>query len=66
MIITVTLNPAVDRVLEVDGFKVGQHARARLKALLPAGKGINVARGVVKLGATAGACALVGLSLIHI
>jgi len=59
-VITVTLNPAVDRALEVPGFRVGAHARARLKSVLPAGKGVNVARGLVRLGARATACGLVG------
>lgn len=60
MVITVTLNPAIDRVLEVPDFRVGAHAPAQLAALLPAGKGVNVARGLVLLGARATACGLVG------
>ncbi len=60
MIITVTLNPAMDRTLEAPGFRVGQHARARLVALAPAGKGINVARGLARLGSAARACGFVG------
>ena len=50
MIVTVTLNPAVDKVLEVPGFHVGAHVRASVASLLPAGKGVNVARGLVRLG----------------
>lgn len=60
MIVTVTLNPAVDKALEVPGFGVGAHARAKVKAVLPAGKGINVARGLVRLGGQAAACGFVG------
>ena len=60
MIITVTLNPTIDKALEAPGFRVGQHARVRLAALLPAGKGVNVARGVALLGGEAVACGLVG------
>ncbi len=60
MILTVTLNPTTDRTLEVPHFEVGRHARARLVALVPAGKGINVARGLVRLGSRALACGLVG------
>jgi len=60
MIVTVTLNPALDRALEVPGFAVGRHAKARLVALVPAGKGVNVARGLAALGAQATACGLVG------
>ncbi len=60
MIITVTLNPCFDRTLDVPGFRVGQHAKARLLALVPAGKGVNVAKGVAKLGGEIGACILIG------
>ncbi len=60
MIITVTLNPAVDKALEVPGFRVGAHVRATVKALLPAGKGINVARGLARLGSRAAACGFIG------
>jgi len=59
-IMTVTLNPAVDKTLEVPGFQVGMHAQARVKALVPSGKGVNVARGIVRLGGKAVACALLG------
>jgi len=43
-IITVTLNPAIDRVIEVDGFAVGAHQVGRELLRVPAGKGINVSR----------------------
>jgi 1-phosphofructokinase len=60
MIITVTLNPTLDRILEVPGFRVGVHARARLLTVLPDGKGNNVARGVARLGGRALAVSFVG------
>lgn len=60
MILTVTLNPAMDKTLRVPNFAVGQHARARLLSLIPAGKGINVARGLARLGRSSTACGLVG------
>ena len=60
MIVTVTLNPAVDKALEVPGFAVGAHARALVKSLLPAGKGVNVARGVARLGGRAEATGFIG------
>ncbi len=60
MILTVTLNPAIDRALEVPGFRVGAHARASVLSLLPAGKGNNVARGVARLGGRAVASGFVG------
>ena len=50
MIVAVTLNPAVDRVLEVPGFRVGAHARAAVRALLPAGKGIRFLFSSPRLG----------------
>ncbi len=60
MIVAVTLNPAIDKALEVPGFEVGAHARARVRSVLPAGKGNNVARGVARLGGQAGAAGFVG------
>jgi 1-phosphofructokinase len=60
MIITVTLNPAVDKVLACDDFAVGAHCRVEVQSVIAAGKGINVARGIARLGGLAGACALVG------
>jgi 1-phosphofructokinase len=60
MIITVTLNPAIDKVLDVPEFAVGAHARAVVRSVLPAGKGVNVARGIARLGGVAGATGLVG------
>jgi len=60
MIITVTLNPAIDKALDVPDFHVGAHARALVRSLLPAGKGTNVARGVARLGGRAMACGFVG------
>ena len=60
MIITVTLNPAVDKALEVPGFAVGAHARALVRSLLPAGKGVNVARGIARLGGRAQATGFIG------
>jgi 1-phosphofructokinase len=60
MIITVTLNPAVDKVLTSDDFAAGEHCRVEVQSITAAGKGINVARGIARLGGVAGACALVG------
>lgn len=65
-IITVTLNPAVDKALRVPGFRVGNHARAEPISLQPGGKGVNVARGVSRLGGRAGAFVLVGARERHI
>ncbi len=60
MIITVTLNPAIDKALRVPGFAVGEHAKAEVLSLLPAGKGVNVARGLARLGSAALATGFVG------
>ena len=59
-IVTVTLNPAVDRVLEAPGFAVGKHVRGRRVALYPAGKGINVSRVLATLGERSIATGFVG------
>jgi len=59
-IVTVTLNPAVDRVLEAPGFAIGKHIRARRVALNPAGKGVNVARVLALLGRRSIATGFVG------
>lgn len=59
-IVTVTLNPAVDRVLEAPEFSVGSHVRARRIGWYPAGKGINVARVLATLGGRCIATGLVG------
>ena len=59
-VVTVTLNPAVDRVLEAPGFGIGKHVKARRIALYPAGKGINVSRVLATLGTRSVATGLVG------
>jgi 1-phosphofructokinase family hexose kinase len=50
MIVTVTLNAAVDRTLQVPNFQVGRRHRASVGSLSAGGKGINVARALKKLG----------------
>lgn len=59
-IVTVTLNPAVDWVLEAPNFKVGAHIRARRVGWYPAGNGINVARVLATLGTRSVATGFVG------
>jgi 1-phosphofructokinase len=49
-IITVSLNPAVDRVLEVPDFRLGEHQTGREVRRMPAGKGVNVSRVLTALG----------------
>jgi 1-phosphofructokinase family hexose kinase len=50
----------VDRVLEVPDFRIGVHAKAQVKQLQPSGKGVNVARGLARLGVDALAAGFVG------
>ncbi len=50
MIVTVTLNAAVDRTLTVPNFQRGQRHRASAGLTLAGGKGINVARALKILG----------------
>lgn len=50
MIVTVTLNTAMDRTLLVPNFQVGQRHRASLGFASAGGKGINVARALKHLG----------------
>jgi 1-phosphofructokinase family hexose kinase len=50
MILTVTPNPALDYTIRVDALELGRRARYRDPAIDPAGKGINVARMVRRLG----------------
>jgi len=50
MIVTVTLNAAIDRTLTVPNFQLGQRHRASAGLQLAGGKGINVARALKRLG----------------
>jgi len=59
-IVTVTLNPAVDRVLEAPNFAVGSHIRGRRVALYPAGKGVNASRVLAILGVRSIATGFIG------
>jgi 1-phosphofructokinase family hexose kinase len=60
MIYTVTLNPTLDRTLTIERFHVGGTFKSSRSELLPAGKGINVARVVAALGEPVTAFAVVG------
>jgi 1-phosphofructokinase len=50
MIVTVTPNPAVDRILVIPGFRTGSTNRAVVERTDIGGKGINVARHLTRLG----------------
>jgi 1-phosphofructokinase/tagatose 6-phosphate kinase len=60
MIITVTLNPALDKTLEVPNFTQGRRHRSVEQVTMPGGKGINVARVIKRLGQPVIATGLVG------
>ena len=60
MIVTVTLNAAIDRTLTVPNFQRGQRHRASAGVTIAGGKGINVARALKLLGVPVVATGLVG------
>lgn len=60
MIITVTLNPALDKTLEVPSFTPGRRHRTVDHVTMPGGKGVNVARALKRLGLPVIACGLSG------
>ena len=60
MIVTVTLNAALDRTITVPNFQRGQRHRASAGLPLAGGKGINVARAFKTLGAPVVATGLAG------
>ena len=49
-VLTVGLNPAIDRVIEVPGFTIGGHQHGRLRSRSAAGKAANVSRALARLG----------------
>lgn len=59
-IITVTLNTAIDRIVEVENLQVGGHVKGRRLARVPAGKGVNVSRTLAALGVTSTTTGFVG------
>ena len=50
MILTVTVNAAVDKSLTVANLQLGHRHRAQQGLIMPGGKGINVARALKRLG----------------
>jgi 1-phosphofructokinase len=61
-IVTVTLNPTIDRILEVPSFMIGGHLQGRLRMREPAGKAINVSRALADLGIKSTAIGWVGMN----
>ncbi|MGZ3318633.1 MAG: PfkB family carbohydrate kinase [Isosphaeraceae bacterium] len=60
MIVTVTLNAAIDRTLNVPNFQLGHRHRASDGLTLAGGKGINVARALKRMGIPVVATGLAG------
>ena len=60
MILTVTLNAAIDRTVAVPNFRLGQRHRAVESRTVAGGKGVNVARALKLLGRPVIATGLVG------
>jgi 1-phosphofructokinase family hexose kinase len=60
MIVTVTLNAAVDRTLTVPNFQLGHRHRASAAVTLAGGKGSNIARALKQLGVPVVATGLAG------
>lgn len=59
-IVTITLNPAIDRLIEVPNFEVGRHQMGRRIDVYPAGKGIRLSRVLARLGTRSIATGFVG------
>lgn len=59
-IVTVTLNPAIDRVLEVRNFVPGKVYKGKLKAFRAAGKGVNISSVLASVGRPSVALGFVG------
>jgi 1-phosphofructokinase/tagatose 6-phosphate kinase len=60
MIITVTLNAALDKTLEVPNFTPGRRLRTVDQTTMPGGKGVNIARSLKRLGQPVIATGLAG------
>lgn len=65
MILTVTLNAAIDKRYVVDGFQVGEVNRVRECAYTPGGKGLNVSKPAAIAGARVVATGFVGGHVGH-
>ena len=60
MIYTVTLNPALDKTVEIPSFAVGTVNRITALRVDPGGKGINVSKVIAKLGGESEILAILG------
>ena len=59
-IITVTLNPTIDRVIEVPGLTPGDHQTVQTVVQSPGGKGVNVSRTLEAFGLASTAMGFLG------
>lgn len=50
MIYTITFNPALDYIAQVENFEIGQINRTKTEKILPGGKGLNVSTVLKNLG----------------
>jgi 1-phosphofructokinase len=50
MIVTLTLNPSLDRAVEVERLVLGAVIRATTARIDPGGKGVNVSRALLSAG----------------
>ncbi|MBO0998934.1 1-phosphofructokinase [Bacillus sp. SD075] len=60
MIYTVTLNPSIDYLVEVERFQMGKVNRTSYDAKFPGGKGINVSRVLKRIGNSTTALGFIG------
>lgn len=60
MIYTITFNPAIDYIVEVDNFKMGDVNRVKRDNKYPGGKGINVSRVLNNMGIKSKALGFIG------
>ena len=65
MIVTVTPNPAVDKVVVVHGFRAASINRATVERIDIGGKGINVAQNLARLGCEVVATGFLGSADAH-
>lgn len=60
MIYTITFNPALDYILQIDKFEMGKINRTRDEKIFPGGKGINVSIVLKNLGVKSTALGFIG------
>ena len=60
MIYTVTLNPSLDYIVEVEDLTLGDLNRTKNESKFPGGKGINVSRLLKRMGVPSKALGFVG------